>query len=799
MNANLSSNKVQTLKRSHLANAISAALLASMITAPVSAKEEDKDADKIVVTATKTSQPIQEVPLAITALDGEFIDEVNLTDVKDLVAFTPGITGNSQDSFIDAISVRGIRTQDFGVGGDPSTAFFKNDLYEGRNGSVVSTLYDMDRAEILRGPQGFLFGRNSVGGAVSVHTRQADIGVDEASIALEINELNLQSLTAVKNLPISDSFAMRFAAISSQEDGFITNQFDGRDYGGHDKFAGRWSTSYESDKTKITTMVEYEDRTRNGSLYRAITNGDIWDAFDQAMGPVEIRGGDQGIDSDNYTGSIDDAQILTLGGKLEYELDFADLTVNLGHKDHDYFYTEDYDGTPISISNYTQDQTGDYTQAEVRLNSKPDDGPLSWYVGASYYKENIDTRFSFVADEDAMCQYYSHYYYLYYYGQSVQFTCSEYYGSSGFTPSADGTLTETSQIIGKYSGWATYLNIGYAITDNFDIELGIRHTSDKKQFSNNVFEPESWLGPYWAYLFSTDGPLTNTKTWDNTSYRALARWRMDEDTMVYASYTEGYKSGGFGSFSVRRADGSTPEGYPTGITFEADGFLPDEFAPEIADSYEFGLKDTWFDGNAQVDLTAFMYDYQDLQIVTYDVDAGGAALVKNVGEVESSGIEGSIKASLSTNFDIYASMAYLDSEASKLQDICGLEDPDGCEGSPLFWAPEFSGSVVLNGNFALDSGAEIVSSLEVYWESERGGGWENLASSKIDSYTDVSFRIAYQAYEDDGNWRIEAYIENLTNEFTWDGMNNNGGILPSHFFGPKKPRTAGLRFTRSWQ
>ncbi|MEQ9562898.1 MAG: TonB-dependent receptor plug domain-containing protein, partial [Woeseiaceae bacterium] len=168
-------------------SAISRAVTAALMTGAMSAASAQV-IEEITVTATRRSESVQDVPLAITALTGDFTREVNLDDVKDLVSFTPGVTGNSQDSFIDAISVRGIRTQDFGVGGDPSAAFFKNELYEGRNGSAVTSLYDIDRAEILRGPQGFLFGRNSIGGAFSVHTKKAEIGASSGYVDLDVGE-----------------------------------------------------------------------------------------------------------------------------------------------------------------------------------------------------------------------------------------------------------------------------------------------------------------------------------------------------------------------------------------------------------------------------------------------------------------------------------------------------------------------------------------------------------------------------------------------------------------------------------
>ncbi len=776
-----------SIHRSALADAVSAAIIATVVSAPIYAAIGD---EVITVTATKSSQSIQDVPLAITAISGEFMDEVNMTDVKDLVSYTPGITGNSQDSFIDAISVRGIRTQDFGIGGDPSTAFFKNDLYEGRNGSAVSTLFDMDRAEILRGPQGFLFGRNSIAGAVSVHTRKAEIDVTEGSINLDIADGGRYSASGAVNVPVSDNFAMRFAGIIQGEDSYAENQFSTDAIEDGKTTAFRWSTTYEKDKLKVETMVEYEDRDKPGTVYRAIDSGDIWDAFDDSLGPVTIRGDRNSIefDSDLYAGAQDQAEVTNLGLHIEYDLGFATLNSNTGFKDHDYYYSEDYDGTPLNVSNYTQDQTGDYFQQELRLNSNSE-GPLQWYAGASFYKENIDTQFSFIASEDAMCQYYGNYYY-----PGNGFTGCEdlyaYYGYS-FSPSADGTLTETNRIKGEYSGWATYVNLSYAINDQFDIEFGLRYTSDEKKFSNDVPTPESELGPYWAYGFSTDGPLTKTETWTNTSTRILARWKPEEDMMFFASYTEGYKSGGFGSFNLdNNANGDSALGN-SDLTM-ADGFLPNVFNPEIVDSYEIGYKDTWFNGKAKVDITGYFYEYQDLQVVVF---ANGASIVKNVGEAEAMGLEGTISASLSENFNFYLALSYLDSEANKLQDICGLEDADGCEGSPLFWAPEFSGAAVIDGEFPLDDGAAITTSFEVFWESERGRGWENLASTKIDSSAEMAFRLGYQS---NSNWRVQAYVENLTDEFNWDGMNNNGGIVPSHYWGPSRPRTFGVRLSMDW-
>lgn len=768
--------------------AVSTAIVATALHSSALAQE----LEEIIVTATKRNESVQEVPLAITALSGHFTESVNLNDVKDLISFTPGITGNSQDSFIDAVSVRGIRTQDFGVGGDPSAAFFKNDLYEGRNGAVVTSLYDIERSEVLRGPQGFLFGRNSIGGAVSVHTRKADVGGGPSGyLDVDLGERGHAVFEGAVNIPLSDTFAMRLAAYSSKEDGFVKNFFDGRKLIEHDKQAIRWSTAFENDQWLINTMVEYETREQSGSVYRAITQGDIWETFEGVFGAAGIpRGGPRDTDSDQTLGDDDDADILTLGVRIGYELDWATLSSNTGYKDHEYFYTEDYDGSPLNISDYRQDQEGEYFQEELRLVSSGE-GPFSWYAGASYYKEDINTLFILAGSEDAFCNYYGNYYYP---GNGISDCASLYaYYGSPFTPSSDGRLSESGRVVGEFTGWAAYVDLSYDVSDSFDVSLGVRYTDDKKDFSLRVPRPESQIGPLFAYGFTTKGPIKSSESWSDTQVRLVGRYRLDDDNLFYASYTEGFKSGGFGSFSLVDINGDRIGCCTTGVT-QASGARSRSFQPERVDSYEVGYKGTVFNGSTDVSLSGFIYDYQDLQISFFDPDSG-ANTVENVGQVDGAGLEGSVTAQFTDNWGLYLALSWLDTEATGVQQVCDGPTPNSCEGSNLFWAPDWSGAAVLSADFPTSRGA-VTGSLEAFWESERGGGWGSFPETMIDSNVELAFRVNY---ESNSNWSAGLYVENLTDEFTYDGLNNNGGILPSHFFGHRRPRTAGVRFGYSWE
>jgi iron complex outermembrane receptor protein len=536
-------------------------------------------------------------------------------------------------------------------------------------------------------------------------------------------------------------------------------------------------------------MLEYETRDQSGSVYRAVDSGDIWDNFDSIFGLGSICGGSEDVCSDQSSGDSDDSDILTVGVRIDY--DFANMTVtsNTGYKDHDFFYNEDYDGTPLNINDYRQDQEGEYFQQELRLTSNTD-GPLSWYAGVSYYQEDIETTFTNIGREDAFCNYYGN---VYYPGNGITDCASLYaYYGSPFTPSSDGLLSEPGRIIGDYSGWSVYVDVNYQLTEAFDLSVGVRYTDDEKDFNINVPAPESQYGPLFAYGFTTDGDIRSSDSWDDAQVRVVGRYYFNDDHLVYASYTEGFKSGGFGSFALVDAAGDRVPCCITDVS-QASGARSRSFRPETVESYEFGYKGSLFEGRAKLGITGFIYDYKDLQISFFDVGSG-ANTVENVGEVDGAGVEATANLTLNDHWSFYLAASWLDTEANGIQQVCDGPTPDSCEGSDLFWAPEFTTAGVLNARYPF-LGGEIVGSLDFSYEDERGGGWGGFPETMIDSYVEVSARVKFLSND---NWSAGFYVENLTDEFTWDGINNNGGILPSHFFGPRRPRTFGVTFSYTW-
>ncbi|WNC71991.1 TonB-dependent receptor [Thalassotalea psychrophila] len=835
----------QTFHKSSVAKAISAAIITSMISLPLFAEEvEEEEIETIMVTATKKSETLQEVPLAMTALTGDFIQGVHLTDAMDLVAYSPGVSGATQNSFLDALNVRGIRSQDYGSGGDPSLGFFKNDQYEGRAGSAISTLFDMNRAEIINGPQGFLFGRNAIGGAISVHTNEAQIDGEEASFDVDLGDYSLMKLNGAINVPINDNLAMRFAGVYHTQESHIENENKDDKVQDTDVLAARWSTTFEKDDLRITTMVEYEDRVYPAGLYRFIEKGELWEEYDKVW--EGNRGGDRDLDTNSHWGLKDEAQVLNLQVKLVQEFDFADLTVNAGYKDHDYLYTEQWTPSPLESGSWKVDQTGDYTQAELRLSSNGT-GPLSWYVGTSLYEENLDVDTLNQMSDEFICDYYSAYYNDYdestNYFPSLEGSqsghCENLYNNSlayhgpgyyGFDPTdgyygvnyyfphlsspygrADDKVFENSYVNAKNDGWAAYANLDYQITDTINIEIGIRHTVDNKEF-NNAQEVIDSNGNQTVYsgtpgynaasvwniggttaLDANGNPIEikTKKDWDNTSMKYLIRWQPTDEMMFYASFTEGYKSGGFNSHNFEGRDGSALSQQPN-LTNELAQSVA--FGEESIDSYELGYKDTWFDFT-DIRLTVYSYEYDGLQVSTRVEGEGGQTIISNLGLTEANGFELATNTPLGEYFNLMFNYSYLDSDINEVpEDDCSGEIGE-CNGNKIPWAPETSGSMVLNGFFPLDSGATITTSIESYWEDEHGGGYMFDEVRIIEASQTWNARIGY---ESSANWYVQAYVDNLLDETNFDSSYGGGANYPSTHWAAWKPRSYGLRFGMSW-
>ena len=797
-------------QRTGLAQAISIALIAGGASGPLLA--QNLELEEIIVTATKRAESVMDVPLAITAMSGEAIREVNLNDIKDLIHLTPGIAGNSKDSFLDFVNVRGIRTIDFGNGGDPSVSLYKNGLYQGRTGSGVSSLFDIERSEVLRGPQGFLFGRNSVSGAINIITTKPNVETTDGYAELDVGERGVLVFEGAVNVPMSDTFAVRLAGYHSEEDGYVPNLAGGPDLIAHDKQAFRLTGRYQTDKLTTDIMFEYEDRDQTGTVYRQTGLGNAFSFHQTRINgdvPIEVSPDGRTVNNDNSLRPLDDAEIFSAGLFIDYDMDWATFSSITGFKDHDYAYVEDFDGSPVVLFNYGQEQEGDYLEQEFRLTSSSD-GPLSWYGGVSYYKENIDTEFLGQIEEDAYCLgywYYTcqdlfdYYNYLDYYNGDTyyaDYVLSYYFGSYTWTPSATGLMNDRNRIIGKYSGYSAYVDLSYQFNDAFDVSVGVRYSYDEKEFSQEVLpDPgNSLLAHKIQTGFSTpNGPLTDKQDWDEVTWRVVGNWRPNDNNLFFGSITTGYKPGGFGSFNI---EGPSCDPFVWGLCVgDPSVDRPGDFGPETVTSYEIGYKGTVFNGRTQISANAFFYDYEDMQAIFTE---GLRVVVDNVGQVDGTGVEVEVNTVFTDNIRLQIGASWLDTEATNVQAFCGnaevlTGDPNACEGNSIPWAPERTAFAVLRTNFPVGNG-EIFGNVTWSWEDDFRGDWpdESLVFQRIAALNQTDIVVGYRQ----DNWKISGYVENVFNGIWYDGNYSDEQdpliIFSQHAFGPARPRTAGVRF-----
>lgn len=732
-------------------------------------EDEPAPVQEVLVTAQRRAEPIEATPVAIAVLDERDIVTRKLDDIKDLVAFTPGFSGSSDDSFIDSLAVRGIVSNDYGIGGDPAIGIFKDGVYQGRTGSAVTSFFDIERTEALRGPQGFLFGRNAIAGAVNVITNKPSLDAIKGHVYLGLGEMNRVEAQAAVNLPLGEHWAVRVAGYQVRADGWVDNVFtpDRNDrLMGEDKQAARVSLLYTDGPLRVVATGEYERRRLDGTPYRASNDDrEVLDAIDGALGgTLVIRGGPQDVDTD-LVDPRDDGSVYGANVQADLELGFATLTSISAYRRHRFFYSEDFDGTPLLLGNYTQRQRGSYASQEIRLVS-PSGGRLTWSAGLSGYRETVRARFTNEADETSVCVA------GYGYADCEELT-QDLYGTS-YVPAAGGVLIDVNDARSINTGLSAYADANYRLLDKLQLGLGVRHSWDRKKFGLNIPVSAGTLGNIWTFSYYTDGFVEAAKSWSGTTPRAYLRYEIQPDLSVYASITRGYKAGGFGSFTVTAPSEIEEFGLvPAGTT-------PDDFAPETVWSKEAGIKGRLWNGRLRFDLTGFHYVYRNLQSVFFDTETR-TQQVNNVGRVHGYGVEAQATLRLGRWFDVNGNVTYTRTEKRGDRD-CTLRD---CGGLPN---PSWTSSGVATFHYPVGASEAYLSGEWMYeGRGRQSFDWRGVTRRR--GHTEANLRLGYRS---DAGWEANAYVQNLFDARYYNGFENNGDLTPANVWGVSQPRNIGL-------
>jgi iron complex outermembrane receptor protein len=740
--------------------------------------------EEIIVTTQKREQSLQDVPISVSAFTGSFMEKAQISDAKAVALLTPGVSGDTDDSFLDSMNVRGISTNDFGVGAEPSIGVYQDGIYLGRTGGALASFFDLQMVEVVKGPQGTLFGRNASAGAIAVTTAKP---TDEqsGSIDLGIGEDGYSEFTGVMNMPVNDNFSQRIAIYQQKKDGWVKNINDGKMAGAIENTAARYTLAYESDMVSGTLMLEYEDRQGPPTLYQAFDPDDTGISFyssDAARNEVSSD-----VNSDDL---IDEGEVW--GATLNVEVDLGNdysLTSITGIRGHNYYYKEDFDGEDRFIFNYSQIQEQKYFSQEFRLNKDTD--AVSWFVGASMYQEEIETRFNQTYDEDVMCQTLAVAYSVDYdgdpdYVESEVTDCSSYYyynyGDASYTDPGVGTRNDSVDIDAEYDGWGVYGDATFHVSEQLDVSVGARYTEDNRDFGQK-FGGDDRNYFFYSFPFFSSDFIRGSDSWTNTSLRTAASYQLSDEVSTYINYSTGYKAGGFNTLFVMFPDSVDVDSLDGEDAVELGG-SPESFEKEEVTNIELGLKGQFWDGQMQLNASIYQYQFDGMQSGYY---VGSRYSVANVGDAEGNGVELDMRLLPSDNLDIYLGLSWADTELTKPAE--GFCEPADCLGAQIPGTVEFSAAMVATYTVPMKNGDLAVTWETFHQDESVGFGQFDLNPLMADGFTTNNLRIGYDSAED---WSVTLWVNNITDEFHYKGVAGADSNIAPHYFGFSEPRRMGV-------
>jgi iron complex outermembrane recepter protein len=510
--------------------------------------------EEIVVTAQKRAESLQDVPVAVTSYTGELLRGLAIPDIEGLAVKTPSFAFSKAGGEAQ-IYIRGVGTNIFGVGADPSIAVNLDGVYLGRTNMGLTQFLDIERVEILRGPQGTLYGRNATGGAINLVSRMPGSELS-GYVGASYGEFERMELDGAVGGPINDAWGFRVAARYMKDDGY-TKDLDPR---GSNKLDDNDIQSYRGilqyapgGAFKATLIGEYSE----------FSNGNTSIVPRDDLGLAETLGAVP-------TGSIDrtrndlptffdwDSSGVTLNFEWQVTEGIA-LTSISGWKDYKSDFLFNTDGTEVDITRSNFKYDSEQLSQELRLASTGD-GRLRWLVGAYYFDEDKTGGLGLVR--------------------------------ASLVPARSFIIPSESQT----EAWALFGEVSYDLTDQLRLTAGLRYSDERKDdFSafGLVFDVLGLESP--GPVTPVGAPRVASESWDATTPKFGLEYRHTENLLYYVSATRGFKSGGYNSLQ------------PTNPVFD----------PEFIWSYEAGVKSQLSDDRIRLNVAVFHYDYEDLQVSTF--------------------------------------------------------------------------------------------------------------------------------------------------------------------------------------
>ncbi|KAF0179900.1 MAG: TonB-dependent receptor [Alphaproteobacteria bacterium] len=780
-------------------------------TAPAQAQQtpEATDTNTVIVTATRREQALQDTPVAITAVNEEGLQRANIVSTADLQRIAPTlmIQNSNSETGGSTVRIRGVGTTGNNPGLEGAVGVFIDGVYRPRSGMAMNNLFDIQRIEVLRGPQGTLFGKNTSAGAITVTPNLPHLGEFDASMKLGVGNFNSRDIEGMLNIPLGETLAARVSGAWQQRDGYVEDVRTHNDSFNRDRQLVRGMLLWEpADNISWRGTVDYAKKDEDccQAVYRIIGGASLLQnslvpGFTIPSDPTQYNS----INSPNrpFVEQTEDtgfASHLTID--LGNDVTFKNI---IAYRDFDAVNNIDADFGSADILYQNIDTNQTLASFEATLEGSW--GNLDWLVGGYYAEETAD-----VINKTPYGTQLATYITAATGGLINAATAAALYPAGGGAVQADFTQDGTS--------WSIFTHNQLQITDRFGAVVGVRYNHEEKEGGMTRYttnSPSCGGGPFDGQgaappaipnslrLLCPRPTYTSIIDENETTGTIGLNYKLTDDIMAYVSASHGYKAGGINldRDAPAAAGVNTASGLVTGTQAQVNAAAA--FSPEFSDSWELGIRSQFFDRTLTLNATYFHTDYEDFQLNTF---SGIGFSIANAGSVESKGfeLEGAWHAGEGLDFTFGAAHVvakYGDEALLKVNPSDQLAAPNGdppLAGLTLTNAPKWNLSGGLHYEHPTGMG-EIKGffDLSANYRTHYNTGSDLCLCKVQEAFTTFNGRLGL--FQDGANgWEVALWGTNLTNQYSqliaFDTVFQTGSI--SEF--PAPPRMYGVTFRKNF-
>jgi iron complex outermembrane receptor protein len=742
--------------------------------APSASADAPAQIEEIVVTAQRREERLQDVPVAVTALTADQIESRGISDIGDLNALAPGlqISKTPSNTTISQVTIRGISQINPAIYWDPAVGIYVDGVYIGKAQGSIFDVVDLERVEVLRGPQGTLYGRNTLAGAINLVTR-APSGSFSGTAAVEVGDYNHRSQRVSVDLPQWGMARISLAARSEQRDGWVDTTQDSSVPELNDRNNNGLRLAVDLDLAP-GVLGEYRfDMSRvNQSnnftqLYRADSSFFTGPVFPTLPGFASTeRESTASVNAPSFERSQIQGHSFTLSWDVNDTTTIKSIT---GYRRMDWNDSLDLDGSPLDVV-LTQRFT-DYEQFSQDLQVLGSADNWNYVAGIYYFGDDGQTN-----------------------------NPQRFFGGAQVFDSLYGT---------KSGAWAGYGQVDYRPLDPLTLSVGLRYTREKKELDRQ-FGVSYDQGASYFYLIPNGTGASDT--FSATTPMASIAWRFNPNVNTYFRYAEGFKSGGFNGEFSQAPSGDPAEDIPALIALNlAETTRP--FDPEKQKSYEVGVKTSFMGGRGLFNVALFHNELEDFQASIFQGTGAAATIVRNVGSATIQGVELEFSIVPVAGTRLSANYAYLDAEYDDFRDVLGNNVADN---RAIPHAPEHTFNVTLDSELLRMDWGALRATVDYAWTDSfftypyqlAGPGnpaydpaEQEASRSQVDSHGLLNLRLAITDVKlsDTATGEIALWCRNALNDDSATNFIDFGpgfGSLTIANF--EEPRTIGLTGTIRW-